>query len=468
VCQAHQEDGEHSSSVLEGVASLLDKSLVQQAEPEGEAPRLVLLETLREFGLECLKRSEELEAASQAHACYYLELAERVKPKLDGPEQATWLERLEQELGNLRAALEWGLEEAEEQVTERRELALRLCVSLEPFWVQHGHYREARTFLERVLASSEQESTSLRARALWTAADLAIMRGDLAQAILLGRQSLALYRELGDVRGMATCLLTLGRFAWRTGKTTEAIALSEEGVQLMRRIGGPGEVAAALFFLALPISMHGEYSRGQAIFEEALLLFRTAGNELMVGGTLVQSALWLWLSLGDAETIRQRLHEAQALIKKVGSRHWMAESSYMAALGALSEGETEKAYRLAQESLIIFQEIDAKWHLAFSMYVLGRVEVQRDDLSAARRSFQESLALTEALGDTLLAPFDLEGLADVAASQGEFRWAAQLWGAAEALREASAVPLPPVDRTMYEQAVQAARAQLSEPAYEAA
>jgi ATP/maltotriose-dependent transcriptional regulator MalT len=140
----------------------------------------------------------------------------------------------------------------------------------------------------------------------------------------------------------------------------------------------------------------------------------------------------------------------------------------MAALVALSEGETDKAYRLAQESLTIFQEIDAKWHLAFSMYVLGRVEVQRDDLSAARRSFQESLALTEALGDTLLASFDLEGLADVAASQGEFRWAAQLWGAAEALREASAVPLPPVDRTTYEQAVQAARAQLSEPAYEAA
>ena len=125
MCQTSQADGEQSLSVLEGVASLLDKSLVQQVERDQEAPRLVLLETLREFGLECLKRNEELEVARQAHACYYLELAERVKPKLDGPEQATWLERLEQEHGNLRAALEWGLEEAEEQVTERRELALR-------------------------------------------------------------------------------------------------------------------------------------------------------------------------------------------------------------------------------------------------------------------------------------------------------------------------------------------------------
>jgi predicted ATPase/DNA-binding CsgD family transcriptional regulator len=468
VCQSPQEVGEHSPSVLEGIASLLDKSLVQQKERDGEAPRLVLLETLREFGLECLEQDGELEAAREAQARFYLELAEAAGPELQGSQQATWLERLEQEHSNLRAALEWGLEEVEEQVTERRELALRLSAVLEAFWVQHGHYREARSFLERVLARSEQENTSLRARALWAAADLAIMRGDLAQTMLLGRQSLALYRELGDVRGMATCLLTLGRFAWRTGKTTEAIAFSEEGVQLLRRLGGPGEVAMALFFLALPVSMHGEYSRGQAIFEEALLLFRTAGNELMVGGTLIQSALWLWLSLGDAETIRQRLHEAQALIKKVGSRHWMAESSYMAALVALSEGETDKAYRLAQESLTIFQEIDAKWHLAFSMYVLGRVEVQRDDLSAARRSYEESLALTEALGDKGIASFDLEGLADVAASQGEFRWAAQLWGAAEALREASAVPLPPVDRTTYEQDVQAARAQLGASAFAAA
>jgi predicted ATPase/DNA-binding CsgD family transcriptional regulator len=471
VCQSPQEDGEHSPSVLEGIASLLDKSLVQQTERDGEAPRLVLLETLREFGLECLERDGELEVPREAHARFYLELAEAAGTELDGPKQAIWLERLEQEHSNLRAALEWGLEEAEEteeQVTERRELALRLSVALEPFWVQHGHYREARSFLERVLASSEGESSSLRARALWAAADLAIMRGDLAQTMLLGRQSPSLYRELEDVRGSATCLLTLGRFAWRTGKTTEAIAFSEEGVQLLRQIGGPGEVAMALFFLALPISMHGEYSRGQAIFEEALLLFRTAGNELMVGGTLVQSSQWLWASLGDAETIRQRLHEGEALIKKVGSRHWMAEYSYMAAEVAWSEGETDKAYRLAQESLAIFQEIDAKWHLAWSLHVLGRVEVQRGDLRAAHRSYQESLALTDALGDTLIAPFDLEGLAGVAVARGEFRWAAQLWGAAEALREASAVPLPPVDRTTYEQAVQAARAQLSEPAYEAA
>lgn len=468
VCQTGQADGEQSLPVLEGVASLLDKSLVQQVERAGEAPRLVLLETLREFGLEGLEQNGELAAAREAHARYYLELADAVRPKQQGFQQATWLQHLKQELGNLRAALEWGLEEVEEQVTERRELALRLSAALEPFWVDHGHYREARTFLERVLASSQDQSSSLRAGVLLATADLSIMRGDLAQAMLLGGQSLALYRELGDVRCMATSLLTLGRYTFRAGKMTEAIAFSEEGMQLLRPIGKPEEVAMALYFLALPVSMYGEYSRGQTIFEEAVQLFRTTANELMVGATLVQSAQWLWASLGDPGTVRQRLHEGEVLIKKVGSRHWMAEYSYMAAEVAWSEGETDTAYQLVQESLTTFQEIGARWLFAWSLQILGRIEVQRGDLGAARRSFQESLSLTEALGDTLLAPFDLEGLAGVAAARGEFHWAAQLWGAAEALREVNAFPLPPIDRIGYEQAVQSARAQLGPPAFAAA
>src|SRR6266700_2179214 len=173
VCQA---GGEQASSVLEGVASLLDKSLVQQTEREGEEPRLIMLETIREFGLECLERDGELEAARGAHARYYLELVEQTGLELQGPNQvqATWLQRLEQEHNNLRAALEWGLEKTTEQVAERRELALRLSAALEALWIMHGHYREARTFLERVLARSAGESASLRARVLQAAAWIAI------------------------------------------------------------------------------------------------------------------------------------------------------------------------------------------------------------------------------------------------------------------------------------------------------
>jgi predicted ATPase/DNA-binding CsgD family transcriptional regulator len=466
LCQVGQEDGDQASSVLEGVASLLDKSLVQQTEREGEAPRLVMLETLREFGLECLHRTGELEAARGAHARYYLDLAEQARPELQGPNQATWLQRLEQEHDNLRAAMEWALEKTTEQVAERGEPALRLSAALEPFWVMHGHFSEARTFLERVLARSGGESASLRIRVLQATADIANRQGDYDRAEVLAQQSLALSQELGDIRGIADSLYLLGSVAWIRGKAAEALALHEEQVRLMRQIGEPGEVATALFFLADQLGNQGEYARGQALFEEALLLFRKAGNELMVGGTLVRSALYLfWSASVDVATVRQRLQQGQALIRRAGDRTWIAHSSVVAALIALSEGETARAYDLAQESLAIYQEMDDKWYIAALLYILGLVEVLRSDLGAARSRYEESLALAQELGEKWLIPFNLEGLAGVLATQGELRWAAQLWGAAEVLREETAFPLPPVVRPIYEQAVATARTQLGEPTF---
>jgi non-specific serine/threonine protein kinase len=404
VCQV---DGEQASSVLEGVASLLDKSLVQQTERDQEAPRLVLLETLREFGLDCLAREGEREAARRAHARYYLELAEAAESELEGPRQAAWLVRLEQEHDNLRTALEWALEEATEQVAERKELALRLCAALQLLWLRHGNYREASTFLERALASSEGEHTSLRARALGTAAYLAIFRGDSTQAEALAKQSLALCRELEDTRGIADSLFVLADIAWPKGKTTEKLLLHEEIVRLMRHRGQLKEVGSALFNLAMELSMHGEYARGQALFEEALELFRQAGDELWVGATLVESATFLWLTLGDAATIRQRLQEGRALINKVGDRRWSALSIGTAAMVTLWEGEMDGAASLARESLVICREIDSRWYITWALLVLGRVQAQRGELSAASSSYQESLALAQ---NPVVHPFQTGGI----------------------------------------------------------
>ncbi len=457
-------------SVLDDVASLLDKSLLQQREQEGEEPRLLMLETIREYGLETLEASGEAEAIRQAHAAYYLRLAQEAERELVSPQQALWLQRLEREHGNLHAALEWALEEAKgEQGRNRRKLALHLSAALKPFWVMHGHYSEARTFLERVLAVSDEESASLRVRALQATADMVFQQGDFDRAEVLAQQSLALSRELGDTRGIANSLSLLTDVAFARGKAAEALALLEEWVRLMRQIGEPGEIAIALFSLADQVSTQGEYARGQSLFEEALLLFRKAGNELWVGATLVRSAFYLWWSAsGDMATIRQRLQQGQALISKVGDRNWIAHSSGHAALIALSEGETARAYDLAQESLAIYREIDYRWYIVMMLYALGRVEAQRSDLRAARSRYLESLALAQEMGDKWMIPFDLEGLASVFATQGELRLAAQLWGAAAVLRERTTYPLPPVDRPSYERAVATARLHLGEQAFAAA
>jgi len=136
VCFAH-ETSIPTMSMLDSVASLIDKSILQQAEQESEQPHLVMLETIREYGLEALTASGEMEFIRQAHALYYVTLAEKAEPELGGQQQAEWLERLEREHENLRAAMQWSLEAGEDG--HSREMALQLGGALRRFWIVHGH-----------------------------------------------------------------------------------------------------------------------------------------------------------------------------------------------------------------------------------------------------------------------------------------------------------------------------------------
>src|SRR6266852_1883041 len=343
-----QEIGQADLDVLNSLSALLDNSLIQSSEEGAEEPRFLMLQTVREFGLERLTASGELERTRMAHARYFLALAEQAEPELHGPNQARWVARLEQEHDNLREALEWALEKVrDEQAAERREIGMRLGAALKEFWLILGYYREARTFLERALALSEGTRTAWRARVLRAIASVADCQGDIDRIEVVAKLSMALSRELEDTCGIAESLGSLAAAAWLRGKIVEAVSLHEEQVRLLRQVGEPGEVAEALFPLAEHVSTHGEYVRGQALFEEALALFRQAGNELWVGGTLVHSAAWLWFTQGDLATMRQRFQEGQALITQVGNRAWSAECVWVAALLALSEGEPSRASRMA-------------------------------------------------------------------------------------------------------------------------
>src|SRR5260370_10779288 len=161
VCQA---GGEQASSMLEGVASLLDKNLVQQTEREGGEPRFVMLETLREFGLACLERQGELEAAQRVHAHYDLAFVDQAEPHFLSPEQLLWFDPLEQELDNLRAILQ----SATAGAAEEREVALHLVAASLNFWVGRRHLREVRNVLECLLAGAEAIRASGRLKALNT------------------------------------------------------------------------------------------------------------------------------------------------------------------------------------------------------------------------------------------------------------------------------------------------------------
>ena len=496
--------GSGGISVLEGLTSLLDKSLLQHMEQRQGEPRLRMLETLREYGIEALEASGEMEATRQAHAHYYLLLAEEAEPELAGPQQAEWLERLEQAYDNLRAALLWYLERGE--VEHNSEMALRLVGALGRFWEARGHWSEGWNFIERARAGSKGVAVSVQVKALNAAAYLLDhLENDIDRAQALYEEGLVLYRELGDRAGMALSLLHIGEIAGRRGNFAVASARTEEALALFRSVGDKRGIASSLTNLADIVSQQGEYARAVSLGEESLALFKVLGDMQGSAWSLInlagivsqqgdyaraislgeeslalfralgnlEGSIWslfglaglLFLSQGDPARIHTLLEEGLALCKQVG--HKLGIAWALSHLGAevLQEGNAVKARSLLEESLPLYREGRDQRGIVESLSLLGRVEAFAGDYAAARTDYEESLAIGREVGDNLSMSFSLEGLATVVAVQGDPAWAGRLWGTAEALREAMGTPIPPVYRADYDHSLAAARAQLGEQAF---
>ncbi len=449
-----------AGQVLDGVASLVDKSLLQRVEQTGrgseeqEDQRLLMLETIREYGLEALIASGEGPGARQAHADYFLHLAEEAEPALKGPLLVDWLERLEREHDNLRAALQWDLESG------RGEVALRLGIALERFWVVRGQRTEGLAFLQKALAGSARVAATIRAKALLTAARLAFNQSSYDQGERLAQESLALFRELGDKCGIALSLNRLGVAAWRRGDFRAARVLLEEDLILFREMGDRDRVAWSLFMHGLLDNKQGEYTRASSLFEESLALFRELGNKRGIAASLTQLAGTLFVSQGNQDMIYPLLEQGLSLDREVGDKEGMAVASLLLGWVALKQRDRAAARSRVEESLTLYQEMEHREGMAEALSMLGKVEAARGDHAFARTLYEESLAMAQEIDDKELLASGLEGLASVVATQGELAWAACLWGTAEALREAIGAPLQPIERADYEQAVAAVRGHL--------
>jgi predicted ATPase/serine/threonine protein kinase len=392
--------GERLADVLDEVASLMDKSLLRQVEQEGQEPRLLMLETIREYGLEALSASGEMESARQAHATYYLRLSEQAELELGGPQQAAWLERLEREHDNLRAALQWSLEQAgDEEARQQREIALRLAGALHMFWWTHAHWSEGRTFLERVLAASAGAAASARAKALYAAANLSFSQSHYDVAEALSSESLALYRELEDQPGIALSLWVLGNVAWVRGDTA-ARSLFEEAVALAKAVGFKETAAWLLFSLALLASSQGEYTRACTLYEEGLALFREIEHKKGIAHILSQLAQALFVSQGDQARVRSLLEESLALSREIGFKEGIAASLLYLGQLARSQDDLATARLEAEQSVVLYKQMGHRHGTAESLAVLGKVFAAEGDYTAARRLYEESLLLFGAVGES--------------------------------------------------------------------
>ncbi len=408
------------TDVLDGLSSLVDKSMLRQKEQKAGGRRFRMLETIREFGLEKLSSSREAEEVRRRHALFFLDFVERSEPELTGPEQVLWLERLEGEHNNLRAALSWSKERGEVEV------GLRMAGTMWRFWEVRGHQSEGRDWLLRLLGESEGVSPAVRAKAFGRAGALERDHGDYDAALPLFRQGLALYQEVGDKWGVAATLNGLGDMAHQQCNYEEATARYEEALALFKEIDNRLAVAYVLNNLGNVAKDRGDYVRAWVLHEEALALFR---------------------DLGDKRAL--------------------ATSLYNLAEVAQYRGDYARAFALQTESLVLKREVGDKRGIALSLTNLGDIARLRGDDAGAASLYRESLVLFREIGDKRGLTFCLEGLAEAASKLGEYERAAQLFGAAVALRDAIGAPLPAAERTDYESNLAAARAGLSEEGFTA-
>lgn len=450
---------EQEQRVLDGIASLISKSLVLAVRQEGEPSRLLLLETVREYGWECLEASGEAERVRAAHAMYYLRLAEEAERHLSGREQAAWLARLERERGNLRAALQWFLDQAEKGAN--REMGLRLATALGQFWLMRGYAGYGRLAFERVLASREDVPTPSLAKGFATAGLLARGQGDLVQANTWLKKSLALFRQLNDTRGEARVLRELGNVAMLLGENSKAHALVEEGLTLFRDMGDMPGISDSLVTLADVLLIEGKYIRASSLLEESLAFYRSTGPLAMVSQALnlLASAVFYQGDILRAQTL---LGESLALAREAGDEDNIAYALMLMGLAHLVQGETRAAHALLEEGLALARRGGWQERMAWGIYGLGWTAFLENRYETARSLFEEGLALIQAVGNQVFMAFYLEGLASVCASQGQLVLAARLWGAVDGLRKALDAPVPTVMLRTYEQLRQQLQSQLGE------
>ena len=451
----------------DALEALVDKSLLRQEEQaEGEL-RYWMLQTVQEFGLECLARAGETEATRDAHAVYYLALAEEAAPYLAGAGQAKWHDSLEREHENLHAALEWILKRAEigKGQVER---ALQLCVSLVGFWEIRGHFREGRVLLEQSLALSGRVISPIRGEALYGEGYMALLQGDYDQAEVLQQESLALFRELGDKPGMTKSLRILGSLARARNTYRLARSLLEEALVLSRELGDKKGIASTREVLAQVYTAQGDYAKARMLLEENLALYSALGEFYRTDYVLFNLANVLFLSKGDQEKAYALAEKSLALFREVGHKRFIAYALGLLGQVLLQRGESDRARMLSEESVTTFKELEYRVGLTESLINLARVKAYQGNVVAARAHYEESWALLKEGDDKELNAACLEGLGEVVVVQGAPRWATQLWGKAATLRAAIGAPMPPAYRAPYEKAVASARAQMGQDSFAAA
>jgi predicted ATPase/DNA-binding CsgD family transcriptional regulator/DNA-binding XRE family transcriptional regulator len=451
--------GDGSLYVWKDLESLLDKSLIRSAEQKGEG-RFQLLETIREYGLERLEVSGEEQITRRVHAEYYLNLVEEAEPHLKGEQQTKWLEKLEQELENLRAVLDWLI------AHEESELALRFCGALWRFWRLYGYWSEGRRWLEGALGLSYSgEPTQARAWALCVAGDLAYYQDDNDAAHYYLEESVQLYRTLKSDRKLAIALCSLGFVLHIPPTHALAHALLEESEELCRSQKSSWELAYLLRRTAQLAVEDGRLQQAVDFAQEGLNLAKRLKDMSLTAyilGTLGEIAA----RQGDIMQAIAYNRESLSFASELNDKHLIANALNNLEYFTVLQGNPTLTTD-AQGALKLARELGDRFLIIRVLHTLGNIALRRDDLVQASIWYREGLSQALELDSEEGIGWNIYGLVLLNVAEDQFLQAARLLGAVETKLDIDA-DMNPAERAEYQRTFEYLREKVGKKAFAAA
>jgi predicted ATPase len=449
------------SSILTSLEALHHASLVQTQNHAGET-RFTLLETLRIFALEQLISQGEAEAfhAHQQHSDYFLRLALKAEPELIGPNQKNWFDRLERELANLRAAFKWNLEHLVES-------SLRLATVLEQFWAVRGYFEEGRHWLKTALRQDAQISISIRAEALTAAGNLAWRQGDYKEAQILLIESRQLFTQAEDANGLARAIYGLGMVAVRQAGYAQAETFFQESLNLARNLQDLYTEACSLNGFGQVKLRQGNRALARTYTEQALALHQARKDPRNTAGLTLNLGVIAYEE-GEYEPARNYTETSLKIAHELNDRQIMTVALLNQGNILIAQGSLNAARISLEEAIAIHRVQNDREPMAPALGTLGRVLQKLGDLDAARACQHEALTLRTEADDRRGIAVSLQNLAVLEQSENQAKRAAQLLGAADAIRKAIGSPLNLTAQVEYDQLVVKIQDTLGKAAFESA
>jgi predicted ATPase/class 3 adenylate cyclase len=403
--------GDLKIEVLDGIAALADDNLLQQKEEIAGEPRISMIQTIREYGLEQLRKSRADVETHTAHAKYFAAFAEEAEANRNGPDDLVWTKRIESEKDNFRAAMSWAFKNAPD-------LALQLTAAVGDFWFAQGHWSELRATCERLEQEVANGRPDWRARCLRLAGQCILVTGDSALAEKLFKDGLALSEQCGSGPETLHLLHQLGSTLHHRGRSSEARDLFDRALKLAQELQDELGIADSLAHLADLAATDSQFNEARDKFEEASALCRKRGYRAGSGRCMSHLA-GVAIIAGEFEQASSCLRTAIQIHEVLGDQHSLAWDHYKRGKIACARGEYTQARLEFDDCLNAFKRMGAPLGEAWCLYELGKIDLDNEEFLEACEYFERALVMFRTLGtDSAWAMFRL---GSTAIYEGRFR-----------------------------------------------